>query len=320
MGTDNLREQLTKYLADVHSVEKQAGIQMRAAPRMAGDRQIGAVFAAHLTETQAHERLVTERLRALDAKPSPLKDALGTLTGLGFGAFAMAQPDTPGKLLVHAFSYEHMEEAAYDLLARVADRAGDDPTAQVARTIEQQERTMAERLAGCFDLAARATLDEKSPDGLSEQLNKYLADAHAIEQQSLVLLSRASRLAETSELTSIYANHRAETEEHKRLLEARLKAREASPSRLKDGALALGALSWGVFFQAQPDTPVKLAGFAYAFEHLEAGAYEMLKRVADRAGDAQTSETAARILAEEHAAADRIRSQFDRALDAALTS
>jgi hypothetical protein len=48
----------------------------------------------------------------------------------------------------------------------------------------------------------------------------------------------------------------------------------------KDGALRLGALDRGVFFAAQPDTPAKLAGFAYAVENLEIVAYELLLRVA----------------------------------------
>ena len=32
--------------------------------------------------------------------------------------------------------------------------------------------------------------------------------------------------------------------------------------------------------RAQPNTPAKLAGFAFAFEHLEIAAYELLRRVA----------------------------------------
>ncbi len=77
-------------------------------------------------------------------------------------------------------------------------------------------------------------------------------------------------------------------------------------------------LNWGAFFQAQPDTPSKLAAFVFAVEHLEVGAYEMLRRVAARAGDTETELAAERILAEERAAADRIHSLFGRALDAAL--
>lgn len=285
---------------------------------MAGDERIAAAFLDHLTETEGHERLVSERLEAYGAKPSKIKDLAGTLTGAGFGAFAKAQPDTPGKLVAHAFSYEHMEEAAYDLLGRVARRAGDNATVEAAGLIEAQERAMGDRLAQCFDLAVDAALRELDPDDLSQQLDKYLADAHAIEAQALVLLGKAPGLAGSPELASAYSSHREETEGHQRLIAARLDARGSSPSRLKDAALSIGALNWGAFFGAQPDTPAKLAAFAYAFEHLEIAAYELLRRVAARVGDEETEHVADRILGEENVAAAHVRSLFDQALDASL--
>jgi ferritin-like metal-binding protein YciE len=291
---------------------------MKAAPGMAGDERIAAAFLDHLTETEGHERLVSERLEAYGAKPSKIKDLAGTLTGAGFGAFAKAQPDTPGKLVAHAFSYEHMEEAAYDLLGRVARRAGDNATVEAAGLIEAQERAMGDRLAQCFDLAVDAALRELDPDDLSQQLDKYLADAHAIEAQALVLLGKAPGLAGSPELASAYSSHREETEGHQRLIAARLDARGSSLSRLKDAALRIGALNWGALFGAQPDTPAKLAAFAYAFEHLEIAAYELLRRVAARVGDEETEHVADRILGEENVAAAHVRSLFDQALDASL--
>jgi ferritin-like metal-binding protein YciE len=314
----NIQDQLVKYLTDAHSIEQQALAQLKTAPKIAGDPQIAQAFSDHLTETQGHERLVGERLDAHGAKPSTIKDLAGALSGKGFGAFAMAQPDTPGKLVVHAFSYEHMEEAAYDLLARVAERAGDEETAQTAREIELQEQGMGDRLAACFDRAVNAALREVDPDDLQSQLNKYLADAHAIEAQALKLLEKGPQLAGAGELAVAFDDHRIETKEHERLVEARLQSRGDAPSTLKDAALRLGALNWGGFFQAQPDTPAKLAAFAYAMEHLEIGAYETLRRVAARAGDEPTVQLADAILVQEHAAADRIRSLFDVALEATL--
>jgi ferritin-like metal-binding protein YciE len=318
MTPNTLEEQLVKYLTDAHSIEQQALAQLRTAPKMTNDQQIAAAFTDHLAETEGHERLVAERLDEHGAKPSTIKDAVGTLTGKGFAAFAAAQPDTPGKLVVHAFSYEHMEEAAYDLLARVAEIAGDSATVEAARHIEEQERAMGERLAGCFDRAVQDALREVDPDDIGEQLDKYLADAHAIEAQALQLLEKSPELGGDPELTTAYLEHRAETEGHRDLIAGRLERRGAKPSQLKDAALRLGALNWGAFFQAQPDTPAKLAAFAFAFEHLEIGAYELLKRVASRAGDAETEQVAERILTEERGAAERIRSLFDRALDASL--
>ncbi len=318
MTPNSLDQQLIKYLTDVHSIEQQALAQMKLAPGIAGDADISNAFSAHLKETETHEQLIAERLDAHGASPSKLKDIAGSLTGIGFGAFAKAQPDTPGKLVVHAFSYEHMEAAAYDLLGRVAERAGDAATVEVARRIGEQEKAMGNRLAAFFDRAADISVRGLNPEELQEQLNKYLADAHAIEAQALQLLDKGPQIAGARELAAAYEEHHTETEEHQRLVADRLTARGDSPSRLKDAALAMGALNWGAFFQAQPDMPAKLAGFAYAFEHLEIGAYEMLGHVATRAGDAETADVAARILAEERSAAEKIHSLFDEALDASL--
>lgn len=318
MAPNSLHQQLIKHLVDAHSIEQQALAQMKVAPRIAGDQEIAAAFSNHLAETKDHERLVTNQLQTHGVNPSRLKDIVGIVTGLGFGAFAVAQPDTPGKLIVHAFSYEHLEEAAYDLLARLAERTGDASAVQTAREIERQEHAMGDRLAALFDRAVEAAWRAKDPDNVQDQLNKYLADAHAIEAQALQLLKQSPKLAGASELASAYEEHRSETAEHQRLVAARLDARGSAPSKLKDAALRLGALNWGMFFQAQAETPAKLAAFAFAFEHLEIGSYELLRRVAARAQDPETEQLASRILTEERAAAERIHSLLDQALDASL--
>jgi ferritin-like metal-binding protein YciE len=177
---------------------------------------------------------------------------------------------------------------------------------------------MAERLERGFDRAVDASLRELSPDDVGKQLDKYLTDAHAIEAQAIQLLDKGSRIAGSPELSAAYAEHLDETHQHQSLVKGRLGARGQSPSKLKDAALTLGALNWGAFFGAQPDTPAKLAGFSYAFEHLEIASYELLRRVAQRLGDVETDRVATAILAQERAAAQRIHALFEPALDAAL--
>jgi Domain of unknown function (DUF892) len=66
--------------------------------------------------------------------------------------------------------------------------------------------------------------------------------------------------------------------------------------------------------QAHPDTPAKLVAFAYAFEHLEIGGYEQLRRVAERVGDESTIRTGSAILDEERAAAAKLEGAFDAAV------
>jgi ferritin-like metal-binding protein YciE len=228
------------------------------------------------------------------------------------------QPDTPGKLLAHALSYEALELSSYELLARVADRAGESAVADAARRIAGEERTMMERLEGCFDRSVEASLREVGRSDLKEQLRKYLADAHAIEQQAIELLERAPKISGDSPLAQLYEEHLSETLEHEELVVERLRALGGDPSTLKDAALRLGALNWGAFFQGHPDTPGKLAAFAHAFEYLEIGGYEQLKRVAERAGEPETVEMADRILAQEREAARRIAGAFDEAAAASL--
>ncbi|MFL5895232.1 MAG: ferritin-like domain-containing protein [Thermoleophilaceae bacterium] len=320
MSDNSLEEQLVKYLTDVHSIEQQALAQLRVAPDMAGDPEIAEMFRAHERETEEQKRLIEQRLEAHGASPSKLKDVAGTVTGKGFALFAKANPDTPGKLAAHAHSYEAMEEAAYEQLYRIAERAGDQETAQVAQTILEQEKAMKERLRGAFDRSVEAALREVSPDDLEEQLVKYLTDAHAIEAQAIQLLQKSPKVVDEPNLAKLFEDHLEETEAQQELVKTRLEAHGASPNKLQDAAMRLGALNWGAFFTAQPDTPGKLAGFAYAFEHLEIAGYEQLKRVAEKAGDQETVRVAERIIGEEQAAANSIAANWEAAVDATLSA
>jgi ferritin-like metal-binding protein YciE len=315
---ENLREQLVKYLTDAHSIETQALAQLRTAPQLAGDPELSRIFVEHLRETEDHETTIRELLESHEASPSTLKERVMAIGGKGFVLFARSQPDTSGKLMSHAHSYEALEEASYELLMRVAERAGDERVVEAAKTIRDDERRMKGQIAKNFDRSVAESLRRVTRNELDEQLNKYLADAHAVEAQAIELLERAPGIVDDPELSRIFEEHLAETREHQELVKARLDARGGSPSALKDLAMKSGALGWGSFFQAHPDTPGKLAAFAYAFEHLEMGGYEQLQRVAERTGDAESAQMAERILDQEREAAKRIASQFDRAVEASL--
>jgi ferritin-like metal-binding protein YciE len=320
MADGDIQAQLAKYLADAHSIEGQALQQLRAAPDIAGDPQLSTIFADHLVETEEQERMVKRRLEAHGASPSRVKQAVMRAGGAAFVLFARSQPDTPGKLTAHAYSYEHLELAAYRLLAIAADRAGDTETTALANDIAEEERLMGERLASCYDEAAAESLAAIRTDDPESALTSYLADAHALEQQAIALLGRATSIAGDPMFVEVYELHLEESREHAKLVERRLEAHEAGPSVLKDAAMRMGGLNWSAFFQAHPDTPGKLAAFAYAFEHLEIAGYELLARVAERAGDEHTRDACHEILRQERAAAGMIAATFERAADASLAA
>ena len=305
-------QQLVKYLADVHSIEQQALAQLRAAPKIAGDERLCKAFELHLVETEDQERRVRERLEDLGGKPSKLKDAAGAGGGWAMAAFAASQPDTPGKLTMHAYSYEHMELAAYELLKRLAERSGDAETARMAAEIADEESRMAERLEECFDTAVEVSLAAVDEDQLDSALLAYLRDVHALEGQAVKLLEAGAERVDDEDLEAAFCDHLAETRDHLARVEGLLEERRAAPSLVKDALLKAGGFNLSAFFGAQPDSTTKLAGFAFAFEHLEIAAYELLQRVAARAGDEGVVATAEEILSEEREAAKRVAETWDR--------
>src|SRR4051812_15878903 len=318
MSSRSIDEQITKYLTDVHSIEVQALEQMRFAPKIAGDPDLARMFEEHLEETKEHERLVREALERRGASPSMVKDVAGRAGGWGMVLFAKLNPDTPGKLAMHAYSYEHMELAAYELLRRVAQRAGDESVRGLAERIGAEERAMADRIGSRWDRAVDASLTEKDAEATEREIVKYLRDAHALEAQAIQMLEAGPKIAEYDSLRALFEEHLEESREHQRLVDERLSALGSRPGRFQAAGLRAGALNLGGFFKAQPDTPVKLGGFAYAFEALESGAYELLSRTARRAGDEQTATMAEQILANERQTAERVAATWDDAVAAAL--
>ena len=150
-----------------------------------------------------------------------------------------------------------------------------------------------------------------------DELVNGLADAHAMEKQSLTTLMAAKKVAGDPQLESLYAGHIAETERHLKLLEARLEGYDSSRSLLKDLGGRISALALGTGVVAQKNTPAKLVAVAYGFEHFEIASYELLRRVAERAGDAETVEMCDRILVNERQAAEKLGASYDLALQAA---
>jgi ferritin-like metal-binding protein YciE len=155
-------------------------------------------------------------------------------------------------------------------------------------------------------------------ESVEQQLVKYLSEAHAMEKQAVALLSRAADIIGDDEIGSILRAHELQTEEHARYVAERLEAHGESPSKAKDVAMQAGALGIGLAAQALPDTPVRLATVAFAFENLEIASYRLLADLARRAGDDETLAVVERILEEEEAAAELVAGCFARVVELAL--
>lgn len=158
MTNDKLEQKLIDYLEDNHAMERNVKRMLESMISTQKDEQIVQDLRRHRDETDNHIKLLEERLEAHGQGASARKD----LQALG-GAFAksltdMVRGDKEGKNMRDAFVAEHMEIAAYELLERLAKRADDQQTAQVARTIREQEVAMAERIDKTWDRVVDRTL------------------------------------------------------------------------------------------------------------------------------------------------------------------
>jgi len=153
---------------------------------------------------------------------------------------------------------------------------------------------------------------------IHDQLNTYLKDAHALEQMSLQMTEAAAKATDDPQLQALFTHHHEETEEHERLIRERLEARGESPSKMKEIGGRVAAMGKGVGAMSPSDTPARLARDGYVQEHTEVAAYELLCRVAERAGDTETATVARRILENERQTAEKIAATWDHATDLAL--
>src|SRR5829696_3741218 len=157
-------------------------------------------------------------------------------------------------------------------------------------------------------------------DKLQQKLVDYVQDAHAMEQHISTILDSMFSTTADPEIKQMLEHHKQQTAEHERRLRERLDAMGAGTSTTKEVGGIGAALFKGVGDTARTDKPGKNARDAYTTEHMEIAAYELLERLAKKAGDEQTAEVARKNRADEQAMARKIESNWDRFLDLTLAT
>ena len=138
-----------------------------------------------------------------------------------------------------------------------------------------------------------------------ENLNDWLRDAHAMEQQAEKMLeSTASRLENYPDLRDRMQQHLEETREQARLLKSCIDRRDAGASMMKDMAAKVTGMGQGLSGLFVSDEVVKGMLASYTFEHMEIASYTSLIAAAEAAGDSETAAVCRKILPQEEAMAE----------------
>jgi ferritin-like metal-binding protein YciE len=125
------------------------------------DPEILDALEHHKTQTQGHVDRMRARLDAHDATPSGIKQMGGILQAMAKVPLDLVRGEKAGRNARDGFATEHMEIASYELLRRIAERAGDEETAQAATEIIAEERAMADTISENWDKFAELSLKEE---------------------------------------------------------------------------------------------------------------------------------------------------------------
>ena len=158
MADDRLQQKLVDYVEDAHAMERNVSTMLDSMISTTDDPEITQMLKHHKQQTQEHERRLRERLDALGAGTSTTKAVGGLGAALFKGVGDVARTDKPAKNARDGFMTEHMEIAAYELLERLAKKAGDEQTAEVARLNRSDEQAMAKKIASNWDRFLDLTL------------------------------------------------------------------------------------------------------------------------------------------------------------------
>lgn len=158
---DTIGGQLVKHIDEAISMEENVKRMLDGMIETTDDPGVIDLLEHHKLETEQHSQRLRRRLDAHGAAPSLVREATGILGALAKLPLDMVRGEKAGRNARDGYATEHMEIASYQLLERIATRAGDEETAEVARLNRAEEEAMARKLDEHWDLFAELSLCEE---------------------------------------------------------------------------------------------------------------------------------------------------------------
>jgi ferritin-like metal-binding protein YciE len=159
-GMSDVKEQLVKHIDEAYAMEQNVLRMLDGMISTTEDPEIVRELEHHKVQTEGHAERMKQRLESHGASPSMIKEAGGILGALAKMPMDMVRGEKAGRNARDGYATEHMEIASYELLARIAEQAGDDETVRAAREIIEEEREMARTIEQNWDRFARLSLHE----------------------------------------------------------------------------------------------------------------------------------------------------------------
>jgi ferritin-like metal-binding protein YciE len=156
-----LKDQLVKHIDEALAMEQNVVRMLEGMIATTDDPEIKEKLRQHKAETETHIDRMQQRLDAHGATPSMVREAGGMLGALLKSVVDLARGEKAGRNARDGYATEHMEIAAYQLLERVAQFAGDEETAEAARLNRADEERMAKEIDANWDKFAELSLKEE---------------------------------------------------------------------------------------------------------------------------------------------------------------
>jgi ferritin-like metal-binding protein YciE len=157
-GDKRLKERLLSHMRDAHAMESNVQMMLVSMIASTSDKRMKRRLEQHLDETRQHADRIGKRLQELDSGGSLPKEGAAILGAMPKGLFDQVRGEKPAKNARDGFVTEAFEIAAYELLERLAQRAGDRRTASIARRNRTDEEAMRRYFARSWDRVLELSL------------------------------------------------------------------------------------------------------------------------------------------------------------------
>jgi ferritin-like metal-binding protein YciE len=157
---DKVHEKLYDYIEDTHALEQAAVDNVGSMIGSLEGTELHGLLERQRQVSRLHAERLSNRLDTLGRDASMRKRIEGMALTLMKSVSDVVRTDAPGKVGRDAYLLAHAQIAAYELLRRLAEYAGDTETAEIARTNLAEDRELAGELADHWDAFLRLTVAE----------------------------------------------------------------------------------------------------------------------------------------------------------------